>query len=90
MRFEVDVLADLLTGPVLQALTATPEVRVTRCLYKIAAVELSEAKPYPGLLADARPADRWNLQIHTAVASSPPARKGCAGVHRARPFPEPE
>ncbi|RAY16858.1 hypothetical protein DPM19_01440 [Actinomadura craniellae] len=87
VRFEVGVLADPLTGPVLQALAATPQMRVARCLYEVAAVELAGAETYPDLLAAARPANRWHLDVRTPVAFFTAREEG---VRRARPFPEPE
>lgn len=86
-RFEVGVLADPLTGRVLQALTSTESVRVARCLYQVVKVELVAAEPYPVLLKSARPTDRWTLDIRTPVAYSTAREEG---ARRIRPFPEPE
>jgi CRISPR-associated endoribonuclease Cas6 len=87
VRFEIGVLADPLTGPILQALAATSVMRVARCVYQIAAVELIGAEPYPELLADARPGDRWGMDIRTPVAFFTAREEG---ARRVRVFPEPE
>ncbi|WP_396911962.1 CRISPR system precrRNA processing endoribonuclease RAMP protein Cas6 [Mycolicibacterium sp.] len=87
VRFEIGILADSLTAPVLQALATTGDVRVARCQYRIAAVELAGAEPYPELLAAAAPADRWTLRIATPVAFFTAREEG---ARRVRPFPEPE
>ncbi|MFF0520685.1 CRISPR system precrRNA processing endoribonuclease RAMP protein Cas6 [Actinomadura nitritigenes] len=87
VRFEVGVLADALTGPILQAFAAVGTVRVARCLYRVTGLELVGAEPYPELLADARPVNRWTLQIHTPVAFFTAREEG---VRRVRPFPEVE
>lgn len=87
VRFEIGVLADSLTAPVLQALAATGDVRVARCQYKIAAVDLAGVEPFPDLLAGAAPADRWTLRIATPAAFFTAREEG---ARRVRPFPEPE
>lgn len=87
VRFEIGVLADPLTGPVLQALTTASAVRIARCHYRIAAVDLLAAEPYPDLLAASRPTTRWSLTIHTPVAFFTAREEG---ARRTRPFPEPE
>ena len=87
VRFEVGILVDSLTAPALQALATTDTVRVARCLYSVAAVELAGAAPYPELLAAGRPVERWTFQIVTPVAFFTAREEG---VRRSRPFPEPE
>jgi CRISPR-associated endoribonuclease Cas6 len=87
VRFEIGVLADTLTGPVLQALAATSILRVARCAYRVAAVDLIGAEPYPELLDGARPSDRWGMQIRTPVAFFTAREEG---ARRVRVFPEPE
>lgn len=87
VRFEIGVLADPLTGPILQALAATSVMRVARCVYQVAAVELIGAEPYPELLASARPGDRWGMDIRTSVAFFTAREEG---ARRVRVFPEPE
>ncbi|TDC84511.1 CRISPR system precrRNA processing endoribonuclease RAMP protein Cas6, partial [Actinomadura sp. 7K507] len=87
VRFEVGILADSLTASVLPALAATTNVRVARCQYKIATVELAGAAPFPDLLAAARPADQWTLRVVTPVAFFTAREEG---ARRVRPFPEPE
>ncbi|MEU8305920.1 CRISPR system precrRNA processing endoribonuclease RAMP protein Cas6 [Actinomadura sp. NPDC048955] len=87
VRFEIGVLADSLTAPALQAFAAIRDVRVARCLYKVAGLELAGADPFSDLLAGAGPADRWTLQIHTPVAFFTAKEEG---ARRVRPFPEAE
>ncbi|MEU4828512.1 CRISPR-associated endoribonuclease Cas6 [Actinomadura sp. NPDC023710] len=87
VRFEVGVLVDSLTAPILQALAATQNVRVARCVYRLAAVGIGGAESFPGLATGARPADRWTLRIATPVAFFTAREEG---ARRIRPFPEPE
>jgi CRISPR-associated endoribonuclease Cas6 len=87
VRFEVGVLTDPLTAPVLQALAATGEMRVARCLYRVAAVEVAGAVPYVDLLAAGRIVERWTFRIVTPVAFFTAREEG---ARRVRPFPEPE
>ncbi|GAA0544017.1 CRISPR-associated endoribonuclease Cas6 [Actinomadura livida] len=87
VRFEVGILAESLTATVLQALATTVDVRVARCQYKIASLELAAAEPFQDLLATAQPADRWTFRIVTPVAFFTAREEG---ARRVRPFPEPE
>ncbi|GAA2162010.1 CRISPR system precrRNA processing endoribonuclease RAMP protein Cas6 [Actinomadura napierensis] len=87
VRFEIGVLVDSLTAPILQALAATENVRVARCLYRVASVGIGRAEAFPDLAAGARPADRWALRIATPVAFFTAREEG---ARRVRPFPEPE
>jgi CRISPR-associated endoribonuclease Cas6 len=87
VRFEVGVLVDSLTAPILQAFAAIGDMRVARCHYEVAGLELVGAEPFPELLASAHPADLWTLQIHTPVAFFTAREEG---ARRVRPFPEAE
>ncbi|MFC4908490.1 CRISPR-associated endoribonuclease Cas6 [Actinomadura gamaensis] len=87
VRFEVGVLVDSLTAPILQALAATGNVRVARCVYRVAAVGVGRAEPFSDLAAAARPVERWTLRIATPVAFFTAREEG---VRRVRPFPESE
>ncbi|MCP2337966.1 ThiF family adenylyltransferase [Actinomadura rupiterrae] len=78
---------DSLTAPILQSLAATGNVRVARCVYRVAAVGVGGAEPFPDLAAAARPAERWTLRIATPVAFFTAREEG---VRRVRPFPESE
>ncbi|WP_396454885.1 CRISPR system precrRNA processing endoribonuclease RAMP protein Cas6 [Actinomadura sp.] len=87
VRFEIGILANSLTAPVLQALAATGDVRIARCQYKVAAIELAGAETFPDLLAGAASASRWTLRIATPVAFFTALEEG---VRRVRLFPEPD
>ncbi|MEO5877836.1 MAG: CRISPR system precrRNA processing endoribonuclease RAMP protein Cas6 [Streptosporangiaceae bacterium] len=87
VRFEVGVVLDSLVAPILQALATTSNMRVAKCLYDVAAVELTAAEPYPELLAASLPSTRWTLDIRTPVAFFTAREEG---VRRTRPFPQPE
>lgn len=87
VRFEVGVLADSLTAPVVQALAATAELRVARGRYKVAGVDLAGAEPFPELLAAAEPVGRWSLRVATPAAFFTAREEG---ARRIRAFPEPE
>lgn len=87
VRFEVGILADSLTAPVLHALTVTEKMRVARCLYRVVSVDLVGAAPYPDLLAAGRVVEQWTFQVITPVGFFTAREEG---VRRVRPFPEPE
>ncbi|MCD0449393.1 CRISPR-associated endoribonuclease Cas6 [Actinocorallia sp. API 0066] len=87
VRFEVGVLSDTLTAPVLLALSRLSRTRVANCHYSVAGIEVLRAEPYAELLDAARSVRRWTFDIRTPAAFFTAREEG---VRRVRPFPTPE
>jgi CRISPR-associated endoribonuclease Cas6 len=85
-RFEVGLLSDELTGPVLGALTGLDRVRVGRTWYLPDPPEVVSAAPYPELALAAEPATEWSFRLLTPVGF---ASARDEPVRRQRPWPDP-
>jgi CRISPR-associated endoribonuclease Cas6 len=88
VRFEVGVLVDELTAPLLVALKEADGVRIARCRYRIADLGLVAAQPYQELRDSADPGARWwPLTLLTPAAFESSKQEG---ARRLRTLPEPE
>ncbi|WP_239331887.1 CRISPR system precrRNA processing endoribonuclease RAMP protein Cas6 [Frankia sp. CiP3] len=87
VRFEVGVLLDDMTGPILAALAARDQWRIGATDYTKRSVDLLEATPYPDLLATAAPATSWKFTLITPVSFATGREDG---ARRQRILPDPE
>lgn len=88
VRFEVGVLVDELTAPLLAALRQASVVRIARCRYRVDGLDVLDVAPYAQLLDRAdRTAVSWSLRLVTPVAFESTREEG---ARRLRTLPEPE
>lgn len=85
-RFEVALLADELTGPVLGALTLCSEYRIGNTVYRPGEVTISAVASYPDLAMRARSVTNWTFRLITPVSF---ATAKDEGIRRERPWPDP-
>jgi CRISPR-associated endoribonuclease Cas6 len=85
-RFEIGLLSDELTGPVLGALTGMERVRVGRTWYRPDSPDVVSAVPYLELALTAEPVVEWSFRLLTPVGF---ASARDEPVRRQRPWPDP-
>ncbi|MCO1575121.1 CRISPR-associated endoribonuclease Cas6 [Crossiella sp. SN42] len=86
-RFEVGLLADELTAPVLTALHGRARIRVGTTGYRVAEVGVVAAASYEALAHSAATRNRWSFTLITPVSFATAANEG---VRRERPWPDPD
>jgi CRISPR-associated endoribonuclease Cas6 len=88
VRFEIGVLTDELTAPLLVALKEAAVLRIARCRYRIADLDVAAVVSYPQLVDEGdAAAGEWALRLVTPVAFESAREEG---ARRLRTLPEPE
>lgn len=84
-RFEIALLTDGLTGPILGALTEQDSYQIGTAHYRSAGVALDAVMPYEALAGAASPRTQWSFRLVTPVSFATAAGDG---VRRQRPWPD--
>lgn len=86
-RFEIGLLVDELTAPLLAALHAGGRHRIGKTTYRTGDVSVLSAQDYPSIAQAAAQATRWSFTLITPVSFATAADQGARREH---PWPIPE